>query len=179
MSAPPHITMTDIAGAGVIVTSIVILLREVRAIIALKNNNAKKVLGTLDSLPIKIPLSDHCRSCHGLLGEVRVYQESLEKALPASVKEAFNKVIVNQVAMIKCQKEMLANQTKIIGDMVLMEEHCEGRYTGTKRAIKEVMDELKKHKTTIATAAEVLRLVQEHNAKSAKVIDQIMREKEL
>ena len=74
---------------------------------------------------------------------------------------------------------MLSNQTKIIADLVIMEEHCDGRYKGTQRAIKEALDEGKKHKGSIAAIAEMLRLIKEHNAKSAKVIDAIMREKKL
>ena len=98
-----NFTWTDAGAVAIIFYIVVKLLREIRAFIEIKNG--KKIPGTLDNLPVKVSLSEHCRNCHGLLGEIRAYQESLDKYLPVSVQKAFDKMITNQNSTMKCQKK--------------------------------------------------------------------------
>jgi hypothetical protein len=174
-----HINWTD-AGAVFIIFYIVIkLLREIKSFIELRNGKA--VVGTLDNLPVHCQkgISEHCRKCHVLLADIRAFQNSLDKYLPKAIDKELENIKVNQKGLMMCQKDMLANQTKIISDLVIMEDHCEGRYTGTKRSLNEILTEIKKYEGALKRSPEILRLIQEHNTKSAKVIDAIMREKKL
>ncbi len=152
-----------------------------RAFIEIKNG--KVATSTLNGLAVKIPLPDHCRDCHVIMNEMKTFQANLMEVgtlyIPTALAKKLEKIETNQTSIMKCQKEMLANQTKVTADLVMIEEHCEGRYKGTQRVLGELMVEARRHKDSVVRSEEILRLIKEHNLKSAKVIDSIMREKNL